>query len=309
VPFEGGFRYIGQANEYIDWCVFFHDAYEREMLGVLARAADRIPGCVFLDVGANVGHHSLYMASHCSRVHAVEPYPPLWLKIEEKIRHNGLRNLTLHCLAFGDIDGHFLYQPAGNSNTGSGSFAHVGTSTSGREAILLPVRRGDEVLEAAGVARVHILKVDVEGFEVQVLGGLHRTVERNRPLIAIEISRESRHMVPTCFPPAYRFFFLRRESLWRYCYALAPLSSSAWYRGAANIIAIPEEHLAFLNDSSVSEASWPSTPPVPGSCRGLSKREHGSACSTYRSDRYHCQPGFLSRSNSNEREAWCSLYN
>ena len=69
-----GYRYTGNLASYIDWVVFFFGAYERETLEFLADAARRLDCDVFVDVGSNVGHHSLFMSRHAREGIAIEPY-------------------------------------------------------------------------------------------------------------------------------------------------------------------------------------------------------------------------------------------
>jgi len=63
IPFNG-FLYPGYASNFVDWNALFYGAYEEFELKLLAALAGRIEGAVLLDVGANVGHHALYLAAH-----------------------------------------------------------------------------------------------------------------------------------------------------------------------------------------------------------------------------------------------------
>jgi FkbM family methyltransferase len=55
---------------------------------------------------------------------------------------------------------------------------------------VVPVWRGDDALEALGVTSISVLKIDVEGAELEVLRGFAGTIERHRPLIVCEILPE-----------------------------------------------------------------------------------------------------------------------
>src|SRR5205085_1795970 len=68
--------FVGNAENYIDWYVFFYGVYERDDLLVMRSLLSKIPQAVVLDIGANVGQHSLALAPLAAIVHAFEPYPP-----------------------------------------------------------------------------------------------------------------------------------------------------------------------------------------------------------------------------------------
>lgn len=91
-----GRRYRGDLAQYIDWRVFCYGSASSAELSVLEKIASQIrtrrPGPInFVDVGANVGHHTLFMAGIADQILAFEPHPRLQPLIEDKIVLNGLR--------------------------------------------------------------------------------------------------------------------------------------------------------------------------------------------------------------------------
>ena len=61
------------------------------------------PGPInFVDVGANAGHHTLFMARIADQVLAFEPFPPLQALINEKIAINYLKHVRLAPFALGE---------------------------------------------------------------------------------------------------------------------------------------------------------------------------------------------------------------
>lgn len=92
-----GARYNGNLNCFIDWTVYFYGAYEHEILCLFRD----IVSAVFFDVGANIGHHSLFMAKHCAHVHAFEPYAAVAEKLEQKIAKNNISNIVVHQVGLG----------------------------------------------------------------------------------------------------------------------------------------------------------------------------------------------------------------
>lgn len=189
-------KYRGDLAHFIDWMVFFYGSYAMEELSLLRACAEAIRSrkkgpVLFLDIGANVGHHSLYMAPFADQVISFEPFPPLQAQIQEKMALNNLANVTLVPFGLGDKDEVLDYHPGPEGNSGTGSFV---SDDNGRNAppVKLQIKRGDSVLEQLGVGKVDLIKIDVEGFEPAVLRGLAHRIQSDRPMIMMELNSFSR---------------------------------------------------------------------------------------------------------------------
>ena len=244
VPFYGA-RYRGNFDTFIDWSVYYYGAYERDDLELIGDFLAAMRDPVFVDVGANVGHHTLFAATRCRRVIAAEPFEPLVRRIRQKIEDNGLSNVTAVACGFGDREGTAPYTPSTTNNTGTGAFDVAAAG----HTISLPVRRGDNVLAEAGVDAVSFVKIDTEGFEARVLDGLRRTLIAARPVVWFEWSPRSaadRPDVRDLFPEGYAFY-RRKPDLTRLVVfrRVAPVLErlvSPWPE--TDILAIPAEFLS-----------------------------------------------------------------
>lgn len=137
-------------------------------------------GQTFVDVGANIGWHSLVAANRVGpsgRVIAFEPVQRTFAELESNIRLNRLSHVTLNPLALSDSDGTIAIY--GNKEGDSGGNTMFG----GADRVLLEqikTRRGDDVLSELSVDVIDLLKVDVEGAEMHVLRGLERFFSERR---------------------------------------------------------------------------------------------------------------------------------
>lgn len=253
-PFDApffGMKHRGRRNSYIDWNVWFYGSYETEILELIRDVLADRPDSVFFDVGANVGHHTLFASRHARTVHAFEPFEPVRRALLEKVAANGLTDVTVHAFGLDDATATLPYAAPVGANQGSGRFlqpledAHAGDA--------LPIVRGDEF--AAGLARLDMVKIDVEGFEPQVIGGLRETLARRRPCVLYENSATTRRGIPTVealgalFPPEYRFFSVhpQRGRLLVFewpGYRLSPLATIA--AASEEILAVPGERRQLL---------------------------------------------------------------
>ncbi|MDB5538997.1 MAG: group 1 glycosyltransferase [Devosia sp.] len=152
--------------------------YEAELLSDL-RSRLFFPACA-VDVGAHVGNHSVYFAHVLGiRTIAFEPNPVNCVHLEANVRDNGLEGLCrVRNAAVGAANGHVRTVSSTEGNSG---MATVETDPAG--AVVM-VTLDDEILEEAAI---DVIKIDVEGWELEVLRGAERSLRRHRPLLYIEI--------------------------------------------------------------------------------------------------------------------------
>lgn len=174
---EKGLIFELYPDEYIDGIIYSEGLFELYPLRWTSR---HIRGRTFVDVGANIGNHTLYLAEYFDEVHCFEPFAPVADRLEANIARNRL-SAQVHRVGLGDTDGDLPFLPDREGNLGRGSFA-----VAGGEGDVLPVREGDRYFREQGIRNVDLLKIDVEGFELQVLAGLKATIARDRPTVILE---------------------------------------------------------------------------------------------------------------------------
>ena len=187
VPFFG-LRYSGRFDSYIDWYTWIYGAFAKSELFAIDRLAAIRPGLA-LDIGANTGHHTLFLATRYHHVHAFDPVPDNTSRIAEKLERNGITNVTIHGVALGDADGEAPFYGSRLHNTGTGSLVHGFAPLNEREASgTVRVVHGSDHLDRNGVTGIAFVKIDTEGYERPVLEGLRAVLSRERPLVQVEIS-------------------------------------------------------------------------------------------------------------------------
>lgn len=191
-----GQRYRGDLAHYVDWMVFCYGSIASTEVTLLKEVVEELRSkssdpILFLDIGANAGHHTLFMAPIADKVISFEPYPPLQAQIQDKLELNKITNVALMPFGLGEQDQVLDYYPGEGANSGTGTFLPDDEEQLANP-IKLQIRNGDSFLEQQGVGRVALLKIDVEGFEASVLRGLSQRIERDRPVILMELSAESR---------------------------------------------------------------------------------------------------------------------
>lgn len=128
------------------------------------------PGSVCVDVGASFGYVSLVMATAGGVVHSFEPSPFTYRTLVETIRKNGLEGeLTAHHIALGDHEGVIDITQFGES-----------------EQVKLMTL--DSFVAKHGIGRVDVLKVDVDGLDLEVLKGARNTLKCFHPVLVVEMT-------------------------------------------------------------------------------------------------------------------------
>ena len=143
---------------------------------------------VFVDVGAHIGLYTCYAARMLKRgkVIAIEPHPEDFNFLLLNIKLNKLRNVIALNLAAWKEDTELLLYVADNSG------GHTLKSTTARRRVcVVRGRRFDDVICELGISKVSLVKIDVEGAEVEVLEGLRNTLKIHRPKLIVEVWRDN----------------------------------------------------------------------------------------------------------------------
>lgn len=156
-----------------------HRPYEQRLIAIV-RELTR-PGNVILDVGANLGNHTIYWAKAGRRVIAFEPNPVTESALVESVGLNKLDALVdIHCVAVG-------------AASGTGSLRSLLENNNG--AVAVDAAAGGEVpivrLDDLDLPHATAIKIDVEGAEENVLLGARETITRVRPFIISEMQEGS----------------------------------------------------------------------------------------------------------------------
>jgi FkbM family methyltransferase len=145
-------------------------------------------GMTVLDIGANIGVHTVdlsRLAGPAGVVHAFEPQRLVFQALCANVALNSRTNVFTHNAAVGATGGTLLVpslDPETSNNYG-------GLSLSGAQ-------QGESVavvtLDGMGLSACHVIKLDVEGMETEALLGAGATIARFRPVLYVENDRAAR---------------------------------------------------------------------------------------------------------------------
>jgi FkbM family methyltransferase len=174
-------------------CLYVGGSFEpNEFVFLDAVLAD---GMTFIDGGANDGIYSLFAARRVGRngtVLAVEPSAREFARLLANLTLNRRLQVTAVRAALGGEEGKADLAVAElgheGQNTMGASVSNPKVATAGHETV--SVTTVDALVEAHNLGRVDVIKLDVEGSEVDALLGARRTIERFQPLIQVEMESE-----------------------------------------------------------------------------------------------------------------------
>ncbi len=162
--------------------------FEPHMVNLLNALVDEESS--ILDVGANIGMTSIAMAQMAQRgrVVAVEPVKAAFEMLRGNVGRAGLGNISFHNFALGDRTGSVVMQ--GNKDNASGSFVADLHTIEDSEHFLetVTMKRLDDAWSEFDMARLDLMKIDVEGYEIDVLSGAKELLRRYHPNVTLEMN-------------------------------------------------------------------------------------------------------------------------
>lgn len=189
VPFDGGLINVDTSSS-IEYDLLFRGCHEPEIANLIKHSIR--PGDLCLDIGANVGVHTLLMAQTtgpAGHVIAVEPHPRICDRLRRNLDLNRLTNVTVVPAALSGRDGNIdLYGFTEDAfHQGSSSLL---PDREAKTAIRVRSVRGSTLQRECRIETCHFLKIDVEGAESLVLGELAELVDTHRPVIVCEYRKQ-----------------------------------------------------------------------------------------------------------------------
>ncbi|MDX1948747.1 MAG: FkbM family methyltransferase [Pirellulaceae bacterium] len=143
------------------------------------------PGEWVLDIGANIGAHTLALSQIVGpqgRVYAFEPQRILFQTLCANLALNGVTNAYCHHSAVGESPGKLLVPPLNYAAENNFGGVSLGNYPAGEPVEVLTI-------DSLALPSCRMLKIDVEGMELAVLRGAAQTIQRFKPILYVENDR------------------------------------------------------------------------------------------------------------------------
>lgn len=189
---SNGMKMKCDLTDHVQRQIYFRGSYEpieTYLYQLLLR-----PGMVVIDAGANVGQYALFAAGvvgHGGEVHAFEPVPRSFQRLEAHVLKNGLApivrtNMSALWHREEALVLHLARDMWGNDGAYSLGMPLEAIDTVAAAGICL-----DDYVARSGITQLDFVKMDIEGAEWFALLGARSTIERWKPMMLLEINRDA----------------------------------------------------------------------------------------------------------------------
>jgi len=165
------------------------ERYDRKFESAISEllTTELATGDVYVDIGSNRGYHVLEAATIVGdegTVLAFEPYPENFEVLTTNIKQNSFTNVDTYEMAVSDSNGSANYSIGKKS--GWGRLSEIGSLT-------VTTQRFDDVMErnSIDIDDIDVIKIDVEGAELDVLAGMSQVLQNSDAIVAVEVHDES----------------------------------------------------------------------------------------------------------------------
>lgn len=185
-PLSGNFRLNVNTGNFIDAAIYFTGDYEPYLKNQYKQLIK--PGDYVMDIGANIGFHTLYFAELCGPeglVFAFEPIQFNYAALSDNLSLNNFNQIRTINAALGNENREMeIHIDPAVTNPGAYNLL-----TEGDKNTTITCLKGDDYLESLALKKINFIKIDVEGYEYEVLKGLKQTILCFRPVIIFEYDR------------------------------------------------------------------------------------------------------------------------
>jgi FkbM family methyltransferase len=174
---------IGTIGDHISLRVLLDGVYERNQLEFLHSV------CIknglkrtYLDIGANIGNHTIYLADVFQRVIAIEASELTSRILQLNLDLNHIENVAVHNVAAGKESSTGYMSLSQEDNLGSNRL--LSNPLKGKAVEVINVVSLDTYLSY--LKDLDLVKIDIEGYEENALRGMEVLLKENSPIIAFE---------------------------------------------------------------------------------------------------------------------------
>lgn len=134
---------------------------------------------VCVDIGSNIGNHAVFFSKIFDSVVCFEPGDVSFHVLSANILSSGSSNCIIHKCALGSVESLGTLVKISDTNLGSSKVSLDDASGD------IEIKVGDNLFVSS--SSISLIKIDVEGSEIDVLKGLEGTIDKHQPIICIEV--------------------------------------------------------------------------------------------------------------------------
>jgi len=182
------FKIILDIREYTENAIYFFD-YDKEVRSYLKKITTGNEN--FIDIGAHIGFYSLFFSKILKKgkIFSFEPCKKNFDKLKKNIKKNNFKNIKIYNYAIGAHNG-FANLIKGPFNNDGGNYISKEKNINGKKVKIFKL---DKIY--TNYKKKLIVKIDVEGFEEQVLKGMKMILQNINATLIIETGNTKNELI------------------------------------------------------------------------------------------------------------------
>lgn len=187
------------SNDYIGNYINTFGHYEEEHLEFISQGFTNSTYEHLLDIGANIGNHSVYLSSYFNLCSCFEVDPETRIVLDFNTKK--FNNVTVYDFGLGSSEGELILTRNKHNNLGGNRLT--------KEQRIDGIKVRVCTLDHLKFEDISFIKIDVEGYEEYVLNGAINSISKSLPVIAVELnSLRNNEVIRLLSELGYEFFQL-----------------------------------------------------------------------------------------------------
>jgi FkbM family methyltransferase len=178
-------------DDYISSQIIVHDVYEKQECECIEKyiLKKKFKNFFFLDIGSNIGNHSIYFSKYFKKVLSFEPNQMLFNLL--KINTQEYKNIKTYNIGLSNCNKNKdLYYC--NENLGGGTLIKKNLLNYKKKifSIKVKLKKLDNIIFGNKLQNIGLIKLDAEGHEQQIIEGMKNVLKKCSPIILIEVNNK-----------------------------------------------------------------------------------------------------------------------
>src|SRR5579872_5630826 len=164
--------------------------YDQHGIYYIEKILSMLKNPIVFDIGSNIGNHALAMSKLSEMVYLFEPQKNIVNLLHKTMSLNHIQNWKIFDFGLAEQEKILPLYKNLDGNNGASTFI---SELKGQHfsAEQLHVYVGDDIVNKNAIPRIDFIKIDVEGFEGNVIAGLKNSIKKFMPIIIIEWNNET----------------------------------------------------------------------------------------------------------------------
>jgi len=181
--------YLDLGDDGLSKTLYYRGVHEPPVTQWIKKELD--PEMTILDIGANIGYYVLLESSVLNQngsLYAIEPVPSTYGILQKNIALNQLSNVTTYQYAVGSAPGEAMIEVTEKRNWSHIAHSNLSAkranliSDATYQSVPVPMTTVDLFVQEQQIENVNFIRMDVEGFETEIIKGAIHTLTNHRPL-------------------------------------------------------------------------------------------------------------------------------